>query len=175
MIRARVHQPVDQWRRLYLQLYVQPEPAVPATPLVGARDRGIVGYRCWGGLGPKLKAWGYLMWSAHPASQFGAWFLQQWPGFWHEAQPTHGRKCSAAIFLIVWFALELFNFNNQEIVKSGEKRDADNVLGARIVFMYVIAVGGLSFHSRSMVFSLDEAEMMTADVLLISDTPCLIK
>ena len=29
----------------------------PPMPLVGARNRGIVGYGCWRGLGPELQAW----------------------------------------------------------------------------------------------------------------------
>ena len=45
------------------------------------------------------------------ALEFGAWFLQQRPDLLHEVQPIRGRKYSAAIFLIAWIALELFDVN----------------------------------------------------------------
>ena len=106
---------------------------------------------CYRGLGSghELQAWrrGCIRRSSYLACNLGAWFLQQRPDFLMRHRPpvvvsaqllpTRGRKRSAAIFLIVCFAWKFFNANFQDVVKSGEKQDVDNldnVLGAPTAF-----------------------------------------
>ena len=71
----------------------------------------------------------YLLRQTYPALQLGGWFLQQRADFLHETQPIRDRKRCAAIFLVACFAMELFNVNFQDAVKSGEKQVAANALG----------------------------------------------
>ena len=63
--------------------------------------------------------------------------------FLRKVQHIRGRKrCAAAIFLGICFALELFDVNYQDVMKSGEKTQAaDNVLGARTAFMQLYLEG----------------------------------
>ena len=63
---------------------------------------------------------------------------------------------AAAIFLIVCFALDLIDANYKSLVKSSENQLVECMKSQDSI--HAIAFGGLNFHSRSIVFGLDEAQ-----------------
>ena len=137
----------------------QHEPAVPAHAN-GRRSK--LGYRLpvWGSSGCKTAGiwggWVHLMQLTCLALQFRACFCSSSSLIFFCCM----RYSPFVVVSFHWyfyncFALELLVVYYKNIMKSGEERAADNVLGAWTCFMQLHLFREPSFHNRSMVFGLD--------------------
>ena len=129
----------------------------PCPHFVGARDRGISGCQLRRSVRGTTR-----MGISHAVDlssiAIEGCFLQQRHDFLHEAQHVCGCKRYAIFFQLIAFLLS-YSMLITHALKIGRKQVADRrhcIRGPDS--LHATAFGRLGFHSRSIVFSLDEAE-----------------